>query len=102
MSDDTKDSDPKTCVWKQETADYYFAEWNNERSFGWLVRNLSERTGLSITDALLFLNWMERFTSNNLKREYNRIATETIEMQRKVLGHAVKEIDEEEKGGWKP
>lgn len=87
-------ADPiETCKYKQETADYYVAEWKNEMASGWLVRELSEKTGMSITEALLFLNWMERFTQNRLSREHNEMVRGWIPKQTVLMDRMLEETD---------
>lgn len=100
--------EPETCVWKQETADYYVAEWKAEKACGWLVRDLSERTGLSIVEALGFLNWMERFTANrilrennDIVREHNAIIARALPIQKRMVEQMEAEANDDEEG-WKP
>ena len=96
MSDEPKE--PSTCRWEQETADYYLAEWSAERSCGWLVRDLAFRGGITVTEALLFLNWIERFTDTRLRREANELTRTYNEMLRELLPlqmRVLKKADEE-------
>lgn len=107
MSDDTKE-EPRTCIYLQETADYYVAEWKNEKSAGWLVRQTAERTGLSLIETLLFFNFLERLSYSGAMREatteQRRLNDQTAELrplQEKILKKLAEEIDVDEDEDWK-
>lgn len=86
----------------EEALAYYINEWEN--GLGTIICGVAQATDLSVSDVLSFFSWLEAWKGAEAKARYYKKAEETLKHQQqiaeaaeKVMKHAVKEIDEEEK-----
>lgn len=87
MADDTIDLDAMTPDRARGVADYYIKLWNAD--WGAVIDHLGAATGLTRIEAMSFYALM---TINSLANSNYELGG----MQKKILSHAVKELDDEQ------